>query len=76
MSTQASKMFGNRTGKTGSPSKSLAGEVERLKSDKRLVEWNMRRKVLTADDVKKQTETLPDLSAQSEKLAVEHELGN
>ena len=76
MSTQASKMFGNRTGKTGSPAKSLAGEVERLKSDKRLVEWNVRRKVVTTDDVKAQNETLPDLAALSEKLAVEHELGN
>ncbi len=52
---------------------SLNKALENLKFDKRLEELNIKMGRLTQAEVDKQTASLPDLEAQSEKLDIEKE---
>ena len=47
--------------------------VENLKFDKRLVELNLKLGRVTKEEIKQNTQNLPDLEAQCEKLDIEKE---
>lgn len=47
---------------------SLSKEVEKLKYDKRLLEWSVSRGVLSKEDMKKHLDELPDLASNVEIL--------
>ena len=47
--------------------------LEAVKFDKRLIEWNLTRGIISTNEVKKQTDGLPDLSSNCEKLDFEFE---
>lgn len=54
--------------------KSLAGEVDRLKTDKRLTERMLARKQMTRDDVKKHLASLPDLAENAAPMMLDEHL--
>lgn len=45
---------------------SLSKEIEKLKYDKRLLEWSVSRGVLSKEDMKKHLDELPDLESNVE----------
>lgn len=47
---------------------SLAKELDKLKYDKRLLDWHVGRGKLSKDEVKKYLEALPDLASNVENL--------
>lgn len=51
---------------------SLAKELEKLKTDKRLTDWHVKVGKLSKDELKKMRESLPDLSSNVEKLTLGH----
>lgn len=55
---------------------SLSKEIEKLKFDKRLMDWNLKHGKLSKDDVKKHLATLLDCSANMEHLVLGDESGN
>lgn len=52
---------------------SLNKALEGLKFDKRLVELNLKLGRVTLEEIKQNTQNLPDLEDQSEKLDIEKE---
>lgn len=52
---------------------SLNKALENLKFDKRLVELNLKLGRVTKEELKQNTQNLPDLEAQCEKLDIEKE---
>lgn len=52
---------------------SLNKALENLKFDKRLVELNLKLGRVTKEEIKQNTQNLPDLEAQCEKLDIEKE---
>ncbi|MEQ1876900.1 MAG: hypothetical protein ABL958_09660 [Bdellovibrionia bacterium] len=45
--------------------------VQNLSFDTRLIEWNIKQKVVTSDDLNKHLKELPDSSANSEMVKIE-----
>ncbi|MDX9731690.1 MAG: hypothetical protein RBT63_07965 [Bdellovibrionales bacterium] len=60
------------SGLTGA-AKSLAVEIERLKFDKRLLDFNLSRKRLSKEDLQKHLESLPDLADSVVRVDLENE---
>lgn len=52
---------------------SLDKALENLKFDKRLVELNLKLGRVTKEEIKQNTQNLPDLESQCEKLDIEKE---
>lgn len=52
---------------------SLNKALENLKFDKRLVELNLKLGRVTKEEIKQNTQNLPDLESQCEKLDIEKE---
>ena len=52
---------------------SLNKALENLKFDKRLVELNLKLGRVTLEEIEQNTQNLPDLEAQCEKLDIEKE---
>ncbi len=52
---------------------SLNKALENLKFDKRLMELNLKLGRVTQEEINKNTQNLPDLEAQCEKLDIEKE---
>lgn len=49
---------------------SLGKEIEKLKFDKRMTEWNVNQGKLKKDDLKKHLDTLPDLASNVEQFGL------
>lgn len=47
---------------------SLSKELEKLKYDKRLLEWHVSRGKLSKEDAKKHLDSLPDLASNVEQV--------
>lgn len=62
-----------KSGAVGSM-KSLAGEIEKLKFDKRLTELEIKRKRMTKDEFKKYVDSLPDLADNVAKMDLDEKL--
>lgn len=52
---------------------SLSKEIEKLKYDKRLLEWHVSRGKLSKEDKQKYLESLPDLASNVESFALGNE---
>ena len=55
---------------------SLAKELDKLKTDKRLTDWHISRGKFTKADHKKVLDALPDLASNVEKLSLGHSHDN
>lgn len=66
-------MSGKLVSSTSGASKSLAGEIDRLKFDKRLIDLNVGRKRITKEELKKHLDSLPDLSDNVVHVDLENE---
>lgn len=62
-----------KSGAVGSM-KSLAGEIEKLKFDKRLAELEIKRKRMTKEEFKKHVDALPDLADNVAKMDLDEKL--
>lgn len=62
-----------KSGAVGSM-KSLAGEIEKLKFDKRLTELEIKRKRMTKEELKKYVDALPDLADNVAKMDLDEKL--
>ncbi len=51
---------------------SLSKELEKLKYDKRLLEWHVSRGKLSKEDAKKHLDGLPDLASNVEQVNLGH----
>jgi hypothetical protein len=51
---------------------SLSKELEKLKFDKRLIEWHVSRGKLSKEDAKKHLDGLPDLASNVEQVNLGH----
>ena len=51
----------------------LNKNLEKLKFDKRMIEWNFNQKLITYDDVQKHLESLEDASELSQPIFQEQE---
>ncbi len=62
-----------KSGAVGSM-KSLAGEIEKLKFDKRLSELEIKRKRMTKEEFQKTIDALPDLADNVAKMDLDEKL--
>ncbi len=51
---------------------SLAKELDKLKTDKRLTDWHLSRGRISKDEQKKMLDALPDLASNVEKVTLGH----
>ena len=51
---------------------SLAKELDKLKTDKRLTDWHLSRGKISKEEQKKMLDALPDLSSNVEKVTLGH----
>lgn len=54
---------------------SLAKELDKLKTDKRLTDWHLSRGRLSKEEQKKMLDALPDLASNVEKVNLGHSGG-
>lgn len=55
---------------------SLAKELDKLKTDKRLTDWHISRDKFTKEEHKKVLDALPDLASNVEKVNLGHSADN
>lgn len=54
---------------------SLSKELEKLKYDKRLLDWHVSRGKISKEDLKKYLDSLPDLQTNVEPFGLGHDSG-
>lgn len=54
----------------------LSDELEKLKFDKRLMEWHVNRRLVTKEELDKYLNSLPDLSGNVEPFSLGEEVSN